>query len=685
MSCKITYYFSLACLAQGFVFFADKKKSIVQKIILLLCVAIHSETVSCQESKLSEVIVNIAEDLAASESDQEAAAAYTDRLYELADNPVNLNSGSEEEIARLFFLSDFQVRALTDYSLNTGKIVSFNELAFIPGFNSATAEMIIPFSTLTGEEILITDSVKFRSLLITNLSVKKTGTRDTISMGSAFKVLTKYKFSAGNFKGGFTIEKDQGERLFCPGTMSPDFFSVNITYSGTGLVRKVILGDFSARFGQGTNINTGISRGLSLTSMGYMSATNEIKAYTSTDENNFFRGIATVFSFKKLDFSLVYSKNNTDATLGTSSGLSKDCLESFYRSGIHNTATLLLKKDALSESVIGINLSYNFRSAKFGIAWSENRFSLPVKPDYSNPEKIFNFGGEYNTICTFYYNSMIKKILLYGEVSANDIRKFAVEQGLSFRPSDRLTINFLFWKYAAGFTSFHGNGPGGSSGNYSEQSLLGNFSFEAARHLFITGGCYIQHFPWLKYRCSSPSYGLKRETGIKYMPTERLVFDWLYSYRLSMVNNTGTRSVPERKQTIAKSLKFVVRYSIYENLTLATRTDYRIVDPSVSKGFLLLEDFNFRLKKIPLSLWMRYCVFMTDDYESRIYTWEHDLLYTLSIPALYGNGNRFYLMAGWKIAGKAELRFKYGILSDSESPGNSEDTEEFRLQLKLFI
>ena len=86
----------------------------------------------CQESKLSEVIINIAEDLAASESDQEAAAAYIDLLYELAENPVNLNSANEDEIARLFFLSDFQVKALADYAHSTGRIISFNELAIYP-------------------------------------------------------------------------------------------------------------------------------------------------------------------------------------------------------------------------------------------------------------------------------------------------------------------------------------------------------------------------------------------------------------------------------------------------------------------------------------------------------------------------------------------------------------------------
>jgi hypothetical protein len=530
----------------------------------------------------------------------------------------------------------------------------------------------------------MTDSVKLRHMLITNLSVKR-GNHDSAWLGPAMKVLTKYKFTGGNFSGGFTIEKDQGEKFFCQGTMSPDFFSANISYSGKGVVRHVILGDYSARFGQGTNINTGISTGLSLTSQGYMSATNEIKPYTSTDENIFFRGIATTLSVKNLEISLFCSRNKIDATLGTSSGYSADYIENLYKSGTHNTSSLLLKRDAVSESALGVNISYNFRIVRIGMVWSENRFSLPARPDYSDPEQIYSFRGETSTAGSFYYNSMIKRILLYGEVSANDIKKYSIVQGLSLRPSDRLIINFLFWKYSPGYTSFHGKGPGGSSGSYSEQSILGNFTFEAARHLFISGGCSIRNYPWLRYRCSSPSLCVKREAGIKYVPSEKLEFDCLYSYRLSMVDQTETNGIPPLKQMISKGLKFVIRYSIHDNLTSGTRVDYKIAYPSAGKGVLLMEDLNYRFSSFPLSVWVRYCIFKTDDYDSRIYTWENDLLHTFSIPALYGNGSRFYIMAGWKITDKAEFRIKYGILSERNTVGAFSNADEFRLQLKLVI
>jgi hypothetical protein len=179
--------------------------------------------------------------------------------------------------------------------------------------------------------------------------------------------------------------------------------------------------------------------------------------------------------------------------------------------------------------------------------------------------------------------------------------------------------------------------------------------------------------------------GVKRELRVKYLPAEKISFDLLYSYRMSMADNTAINRIPELKQITSESLKFSFRYSLSGNMTLGTRLDYKLADPGGSKGVLLLEDLNYRVRSVPLTFWMRYCVFRTDDYDSRIYTWENDLLYSFSIPALYGKGSRFYFMVSWKIASKAELRFKYGILSATDSSLTADDTEEFRLQLKLAI
>jgi len=664
-----------------FACFAVKKKFIKKYLMLLLFVS-PPIIVFGQEAKLSEIVVSIAEELAADDSDPEAAATYIEKLYELAEDPVELNSSGEDEISRLFFLSDFQVKALADYAHASGRIISVYELVNIPGFDKETAEMMNPFITFENKVNINPDSVRWRNTSITNLSVRS-GKNDSATIGSPWKILTKYKFTSGAISGGFTSEKDPGEKFFPANSPIPDFLSANIIYNGNGLIRKLIVGDYSARFGQGTNINTGIRRGISLTAPGYMSASDEIRPYTSTDENNFLRGVATEFSVKNLAATLYFSRNNIDASLGSISGTSKDYIDNFYIAGTHNTSSLLQKKDAISELVYGINLSYNFNNIRVGMVWSEDRFSLPVKSTSSDPQYIYNFEGTRNNLYTFYYNSLIKRILLYGEFSANEYSKFALVQGLSFRPSDRLTINFLFRNYNPGYVSFHGKGPGSGSSAGNQQGILGNFSFEAARHLFISGGCDIQQFSWLRYRCSSPSNGIKQEIRVRYLPTEKLTIDALYNYRFSIVDNPGSVGIPEQKQVITKSIKGSVRYILSNNLTSGTRMDYKIVDFSGSRGMLLLEDINYRFRSIPVTIWLRYCIFDTDDYDSRLYTWENDLLYSFNIPALSGEGSRSYMMVKWEISDIAEIRVKYGLTSLNENGMGNKSSEEIKIQFKI--
>ena len=176
------------------------------KYLLILFFLIFPVWSFSQETKLSEVVISIAEELAADESDPEAAATYIERLYELVENPVKLNSASEDEISKLFFLSDFQVKALADYIHASGRIISVFEIGNIPGFDKETTEMMIPFITLENKVNIKTDSIKFRSTSITNLSFRS-GNNDTIFSGSPWKILTKYKFTSGSVSGGFTVEK----------------------------------------------------------------------------------------------------------------------------------------------------------------------------------------------------------------------------------------------------------------------------------------------------------------------------------------------------------------------------------------------------------------------------------------------------------------------------------------------
>ena len=57
---------------------------------------------------------------------------------------------------------------------------------------------------------------------------------------------------------------------------------------------------------------------------------------------------------------------------------------------------------------------------------------------------------------------------------------------------------------------------------------------------------------------------------------------------------------------------------------------------------------------------MRLTHFDTDDYYSRIYTWEPDVLYAFSIPAFTGRGLRFLFNMAYRPTSKIQFWFRLG-------------------------
>ena len=73
---------------------------------------------------------------------------------------------------------------------------------------------------------------------------------------------------------------------------------------------------------------------------------------------------------------------------------------------------------------------------------------------------------------------------------------------------------------------------------------------------------------------------------------------------------------------------------------------------------MVSQDVGFHPEKLKLNVWGRVGYFKTDDYDSRIYAYENDLLYQFSVPSFYGEGIRSYLTGKVKICEKMELWFK---------------------------
>jgi hypothetical protein len=87
----------------------------------------------------------------------------------------------------------------------------------------------------------------------------------------------------------------------------------------------------------------------------------------------------------------------------------------------------------------------------------------------------------------------------------------------------------------------------------------------------------------------------------------------------------------------------------------------------------------------------RFAIFDTDGYNSRIYAYENDVLYSFSIPAYYSQGTRFYIIGKYSIGKKVDLWLRYAqtYFTNTTSIGSGLDLingptrSDIRAQIRL--
>jgi len=613
----------------------------------------------CQEQNAT--VLEAAEEILAL-SDEADLTSLLEELAGLKESPVDINSGDEDEISRLFFLTDFQVIVLADHVRKNGNVQTIYEIALLPAFDRSTAMLMAPYISLKPS-----DREAGRSYGHTQMTVTATTRFDASENGNdGIRSLLKLKHEQGRFSFGLTAENDPGEKFTFKNSPGCDFLSGYLDLEGKGIVKSVILGDYKLRLGEGLAFNSSQWMGSWLSAPSFISGRSSASSYTSTGENNFFRGISLVMGIRNSGAVIFSSINRIDARLIFNEDSIATGVSNLVAGGLHATASQLEARNSLTETVAGLHLTSGSENIRGGLTAAATLFSLPFIPDKSRPENIHDFKGDrlFNFAADF--RAGTGPMLLFAEAGFSMPGSWGAIAGLRAKPSSRVTFNLLTRCFSPEYHAFHYGAYKAGSGSGNETGLAASVHLEAARHLFITAGADHYRIPAPRYRSAAPSYGRRIEIKGEYLPRDDISMRFSYtssSREYDIASETGmASSVMHTRQQAG----FIFDCEAVPGFRLTTRISGSFISPSQEKGYLLSQDVTHSFRKVPLRIWFRYALCSTTGWDSRLYAWENDLLSSFSVPALYSEMTRSFIMISWKPTDGFEARVKYAFTNTEQ-------------------
>ena len=127
-----------------------------------------------------------------------------------------------------------------------------------------------------------------------------------------------------------------------------------------------------------------------------------------------------------------------------------------------------------------------------------------------------------------------------------------------------------------------------------------------------------------------------------------------------------------------KNWRTQVSYKINTALTIRNRAEIVWFDKKGSaaeQGFLIYFDFVYKPLLRPFSGSIRLQYFETEGYNSRLYAYENDVLYSFSIPVFYDKGLRYYLNINYDLNKKISFWIKWAqtLYKDKNPVGSGLD------------
>ncbi len=619
--------------------------------------------------------------------------AYLQELQRFINDPLNLNTASESDLQQFKILTPLQISNLISYRALFGKFISIYELQAIPGWYPSLIKKILPYISVNDKPELFTSLGKRlqngdNSFLVRAVQVLErskgylfdTSGGKSFYPGSRQRLFVRYKYTFKNLlQYGITAEKDAGEQFFKGKQKTGfDFYSVHFFARNIGAIKSLALGDFIVNLGQGLTQWQGLAFKKSVDVLNIKRQADVLRPYNSAGEINFHRGAGITIKKKFTEATAFVSYRLLDANFVSDTVNNDDYVSSLQTSGYHRTKNEVADKNSQRQLAFGGNFSLTKNRFHIGINGIHYQFKYPIVKSSSLYNKYALAGSNWGNYSVD-YSYTYKNLHLFGEAAATENFDKAFINGLLINTDARVDLSFVYRKISKGYQSLYTNAFTESTFPTNENGLYAGISISPTDFFRIDAYADFYSFPWLRFRVDAPSAGNDYLLQITYKPNKQLELYTRYRSERKAINYNPDELI--LNPVIIKprqNWRTQFSYKLNSAFAFRSRVDVLWYDKTGSapeQGFLTFADVIYKpmLKKYSGNMRLQY--FETDSYNSRIYAYENDVLYSFSIPVFYDKGYRYYLNINYDITRKwgLWLRFAQTVYPDKNNIGSGLD------------
>jgi hypothetical protein len=275
------------------------------------------------------------------------------------------------------------------------------------------------------------------------------------------------------------------------------------------------------------------------------------------------------------------------------------------------------------------------------------------------------------------YSWVVRNFNFFGEAARSSYSgAWANVHGVLFSMDPRVSFSLLYRNYQRGYQTFYNAGFSEGSNTQNESGIYAGMKLKLNSAWTLNSYVDLFKFPWMKYQVDAPSEGHEILIQPTYKPNKQLEIYARYREQLRQKNSRDSDgTVTEIEDVLQRNYRLNISFTISEAFTIKSRIEYVTINrPSndPEQGMIITQDVLFKPKNLPFDLSLRYALFDTDSYDSRIYTYENNALYVFAVPAYYYQGSRAYILVRYSFLKHCDLWVRYGtfIYNNRDSVGS---------------